>query len=218
MFEILGALFGSAYIAGRVASEKSTHRAAQARHNDFMTIYNAITNMEEERKLADALYYKFPQDIKCGLAELTEERHNEICKSVINTRNHVVHDIIPAEDMEYVFGEEWESYFEGVPSNYNALKEPGTMSFWGGVWDIILNMWLSTEGFASWKHITDGYRIKGSVPYIMDNDVPRVTRRTCEVIARNVRDHHPELCGLGMHLGRSPTDAGGILRWDFGAW
>lgn len=218
MFEIFGALFGGAYLFGKVASDKSAHRAAQARHNEFETIYNAITNHELESKLSCSLYYKFPQDIKCGLAELTEERHNEICKSVIDMRNHVIHDIIPREDMEYVFGADWESYFKRVPTNYNALKDSETLWYWGSVWDIVLNIWLSTKGFASWKHITEGYRIRGSVPYIMDDDVPGVTRRACDVIARNVRNHHPELSGLGLHLGRAPTDAGGVLRWDFGAW
>ena len=218
MFEIFGALFGGAYLLGKAASDKSAHRSAQDWGSNYKMIYDTITNPSIEKKLADSLYYKFPQDILCGLAELTAERHNEICQSVINTRNYVIHEIIPSKDMEYVFGKDWESYFEKVPTDYDALQEPKTMSYWGGVWDIVLNIWLSTKGYASWQHVSHGYYITGSVPYIMNDDVPRVTQRACDVIARNVREHHPELSGIGLHTGRAPTDCGCVLRWDFGAW
>ena len=58
MFEIFGALFGIAYLAGKSISEQVETEAAEARRNKYSSIIEKMQNPELESNMRNSLEWK----------------------------------------------------------------------------------------------------------------------------------------------------------------
>ena len=141
MFEIFGALFGIAYLAGKSISEQVGTEAAEARRNKYSSIIEKMQNPELESNMRNSLewkkgYYSDPySEVKKRRWEMLRE--------------------IPEKDLVYVFGNNWEEMFEKqlayLPNTYNIEG----MLF--DIWEMAFNIWLSKRHVISRNHTKQYY-------------------------------------------------------------
>ncbi len=193
MFEIFGALFGGAYLLSKFTSEKSKSRAFERRFQATKAIRETVSDMSFESTLRSKFFYTLSPDIENGTIKFTPELHEQIWSGVLETRNDVIHNNIPESDMRFVFGKNWEEWFEQLPVDYNSLQnqyEYGYDGKFGSIWEVVFNIWLSMCGYIGHHHTNDGYQYKLDIVGVLHDDRIGVAARACQIIERNILEKH----------------------------
>ena len=217
MFEIFGALFGGAWLLHKFTNEKLASKAFDRRFQTTEAIRKSVSDWEFERELRSKFFYILPPDIENGTVTLTPEIHEKIWNNVLETRDNVIHNIIPSSDMEFVFGENWEEWFEQLPVDYNSLKntyESNLFGEFGGIWEVVFNIWLSEQGYIGYWHTYHGYQYKMDIVGVLHNDRISVATRACQIIERNILEKHNNDEGLKLYV-HNGADYELIWKYEF---
>ncbi len=217
MFEIFGALFGGAWLLHKFTSEKSASKAFDRRFQTIEAIRKSVSDWEYEREMRSKFFYILPPDIQNGTIKLTPELHEKIWNDVLEMRDNVVHNIIPAKDMEFVFGENWEEWFEQLPEEYDWLRNQYESAFggkFGGIWEVVFNIWLSMQGYIGYWHTYRGYNYKHDIVGVLHDDRIRVATRACQVIERNIRKRYNNDEGFKLYV-HDGADYKLIWKYEF---
>ncbi len=203
MFEIFGALFGGAWLLHKFTSEKSASKSFDRRFQITEAIRKSVSDWDFERELRKKFFYILPPDVENGTIKLTQELHEKIWNDALEMRNNVIHNIIPASDMEFVFGENWEEWFEQLPEEYDWLRNQYEWAFdgkFGGIWEVVFNIWLSMQGYIGHHHTNDGYQYKMDIVGVLHDDRIRVATRACQVIERNILQNYNNDEGFKLYV------------------
>lgn len=185
MWELFAALFGGAYIAGRVGSEKAATKASNRRRETYRDINNQITNIALEDKMRSEMHWGKPYD--------TDRWHTT--KAAIKKMESEV----PERDMEYVFGGNWRDLFNNKFTPY--IVYDGLNGGFNCIHEVAFNLWLANKHLISTNH-TSGYVIECRMKDV-DHALSRgIALRACEVIESHIQETHPEL-RLYYHDGTS---------------
>ena len=178
MFEIFGALFGIAYLAGKSISEQVGTEAAEARRNKYSSIIEKMQNPELESNMRSSLewkkgYYSAPySEVKKRRWEMLRE--------------------IPEKDLVYVFGNNWEEMFEKqlayLPNTYT-----GTEGMLFDIWEMAFNIWLSKRHVISRNHTKQYYynNIVRGMPQDRKQSKQAIFKMA-KIIERNIQEKFPE--------------------------
>lgn len=189
MFEIFGALLGGGYLLHKYTSDKHSHKEFERKYASKAAIREKVSDLVKECEMRERMFYIFPRDVQNGTVKLTPELHQKLKDDVINMRYDIIHNIIPTEDMEYVFGEDWENIFMSYPTDYESLRDlnsSNSMAEFGDIWEIVFNIWFSTYGYITYSHTILGYRYKMGIRGVPHEDRIQVASRACQIIERNL--------------------------------
>ena len=196
MWEIFGALFGGAYILGRVANDKANKRAADTRFNRYLGVKNRLTNLEIESRMRNEMHWGKPYAMdkyrtsKAAIRKMESE--------------------IPKEDMEFVFGKDWERVFYAKEIPYIVY---GASDYFHDIHEIAFNMWLASNKHLISTNHASGYSIGREVKGIPMEQRRYVPLRACQVIEKHIQEVCPDV-SLWYPTSTLHTP-GTYIEWNF---
>ena len=197
MWEIFGALFGGTYLAARFASDKSAKKAANRRFNNYLDIKTQLTNLELESKMRGEMHWGKPYDA---------EKYRTSTAAIRKMESE-----IPKEDMEFVFGKDWEKVFYNKNIPYIVY---GSGDYFHDIHEIAFNLWLAANKHIISTNHSSGYSFGREIKGLPERSQWRsVPLRACQVIERHIKEryHDAEL----YYANSTNTPSNLHLSWNF---
>lgn len=200
MFELFGALFGGAYILGKLGSDNYHKEQSEAKRQKFQQIKRQLTASRLEWDMRVRMSF----NQRASYEKITE---------VLKARAEMVSEV-NEDDMAYVFGNDWREIFDrkGVPYLADSMGGGYFPECFQYIHEVAFNLWLSQKGYISEFHADCGYSAQIILKGLKDEEQGRrygITDRAVEVIQRNIHKEHPE-----YSLIPDPVKPG-LKSWNF---
>lgn len=183
----LEAFLGSLWLGGKILSEKTSDTAAKNRHERNIAFGQTLENPELEHSI---------------LEEAVKKHHPWVVAQ------------IPENDLEYVFGEQWQeligTYYKEVFGAFQTSDDFGGSYNFNDVSSILINILMSQHGYLRDSRYWRGYQRGRIIRGVPKEDRVEVANRTCRIIERNIRTAHPD---IDLYLCQNPFDKY-ILSWN----
>ena len=165
------ALFGSAYIGGRLLGESLSDAASKARDAEFEEASSHVKNLELELQL-----------LREPVSGFSGRRATE-----------KMAELIPTEDIVYVFGNEYKDIFKNFIATPSTIRDENIYHGFYDINSVLFNILYSQKGYITDNRVIYGYWCGYPVNGLPHEMRVQTQTRACEIIDRNIRREHPEL-------------------------